>query len=105
MAYIKEYEVQVAGNSNGLVIPANHRIVVESSQLHWNGTEWCVQLIVKTYKDDSHSIKVDNDALPLDMCVDGVGATLPTDGTAVLVENAIEPILDTYYGSSNYITI
>lgn len=106
MANIKEYQVNVAGDSNGLVIPSGHRIVVEEIKgIYFDGTNWCTSLVVRTYTDNTYTKQVENDIIELDMCIGAIGATLTADGVKVLAENVIEPILDEFVGPSNYITI
>ena len=108
MKFIKEYEVTTTGKSQGLDVPAGHRILVtmacvrvkkhpksgdESFELHMD---------VLTYKDNTYAQRVENDMFPLNRAIVDLGSNLPTGGIKTIVKNEMNKLLDAGVGSGNY---
>jgi len=104
---IKEYEIDIVGSSNGIDIPANHRIVIRKAMVMGNGLDngYDLWLEVCTFKDGNHDILLKNDlTLNNNLTID-LGATKPTSGIATLTKTNFESWMDSNIGSSNYTEI
>lgn len=104
---IKEYEIDVAGNSYGQQLPANHRMLVMGSLVRVKDTDdgYDLILFVDTYTDSNHDTKVKNDLIPDDQVTIDLGATLPTSGTKTLAKNNFETWLDSNVGENDWTEI
>lgn len=105
MSAIKEYEILVAGNSNGLQIPVNHRVIVTSQRVFFENGNWVLKLDVCTCTDDTHENQVLNDLFVSNKKYFDLGASIPSSGIKTLVKNNMNSFLDSEIGSENYTEI
>lgn len=105
MSFIKEYEITIAGASNGLVIPANFRILIQGAVMDSNASnDPKLSCQVPTYVDSTHADTVVNDAIAQAQEFDLVTADLST-AINTLVDAKIRPLIDTAYGAGNVTVI
>ena len=108
MKNIKEYEIDVVGDTQGLIgaIPANHRIVVVGAQYYHNSMDdiWMLKMDVCTFEDGTYTQLVVNDNMPDSAVVVELGANLPSSGLKTTVKNQMNILLDGFsnVGSGNY---
>lgn len=98
MNCIKEYQINLAGDSQGLtgVIPSGHRMLITEANYYHNGTSWELLMIVYTYKDSNYSNALINDNIPVNEIIVDLGDALPTTGIKTTVKNKMNILLDGY---------
>ena len=105
MAFVKEYEIDIAGTSNGLVLPANFRITIVCARIDTTATgEPVLNCQVPTYVDSTHALTVLNDDIAQVHSFALVAADLST-AVNTLADAKVRPLIDTAYGAGNVTVI
>ena len=108
MNTIKEYQIDIDGESNGLIIPAGFRIVVQHALIQSIQNDpvknYQMDLQTATYKDDTHTKAIPNDNIPTTLSYTITAANLAT-AVNTLVDDNIRPQLNTAYGAENVTVI
>lgn len=101
---IKEYQINTAGSSNGLVIPSGFRIAVMPTAFtpvqNDAAVDFTVEMQVCTYVDDQHTAVIPNDNVASRMSYNINEETIAQD-IRTLVGSLIKPDLDAFYGTEN----
>ena len=100
--FIKEFQINTDGVSNGLIIPAGFRIGIESvvKNPQADGTINVV-FYVSTYRDDTYSKRIDNDDVTWTKTYNMSKANAFTQTDLVIYNSTLKPDLITAYGAGN----
>ncbi len=104
---IKEYKITAVGKQRGESIRTNHRYVITKATIRGNSTDdgYELWIEIRTYKDNTHPVLLDNDLFPANNLTFDLGATLPTRSLQSIVKTQLESWLNSKIGTGKWAEI